>query len=76
MPASAPEFGPILLSIVVPVLDEASNVAVMLDALAPLRARGVEVIVVDGGSSDATTALAGQRGDAMITAPRGRAPPP
>lgn len=73
MPASAPEFGPILLSIVVPVLDEATNVAVMLDALAPLRARGVEVIVVDGGSSDATTALAGPRGDAVITAPRGRA---
>ena len=73
MPASAPEFGPILLSIVVPVLDEAANVAVMLDALAPLRAKGAEVIVVDGGSSDATVALARPRADAVITTTRGRA---
>ena len=40
------------LTIVLPVLDEAAIIVGALQALAPLRARGVEVIVVDGGSSD------------------------
>lgn len=69
MPASAPA----TLSIVVPVLDEAAAVAATLDALAPLRARGAELIVVDGGSSDGTVALARPRADAVVIAPRGRA---
>ena len=73
MPASAAEPATAFLSIVVPVLDEAAHVAALLDTLAPLRARGAEVIVVDGGSSDATAALAGPRADAVITAMRGRA---
>ena len=42
------------LSIIVPVLNEAAGIAAALQALAPLRARGHEVIVVDGGSRDAT----------------------
>ena len=46
------------LTIVVPVLDEAAIVIDALQALAPLRARGAEVIVVDGGSSDGTPRLA------------------
>ncbi|HEX4883951.1 MAG TPA: glycosyltransferase, partial [Casimicrobiaceae bacterium] len=46
------------LSVVVPVLDEAPGIAAALDALAPLRAQGHEVIVVDGGSRDATRDLA------------------
>ena len=61
------------LSIVVPCLNEADGIAEALDALAPLRSRGVEVIVVDGGSSDASVALAQPRSDLVITAPRGRA---
>jgi len=69
MPAPAPA----TLSIVVPVLDEAAGVAATLDALAPLRARGAEVIVVDGGSSDGTLALARRHADAVVSAPRGRA---
>jgi len=40
------------LSIVMPVLNEAAGIVAALEALAPLRARGVEVIVVDGGSCD------------------------
>jgi rSAM/selenodomain-associated transferase 2 len=62
-----------LLSIIIPVLNEASNIAVALDALAPLRARGAEVIVVDGGSSDDTVPSATPLADRVITAPRGRA---
>jgi len=61
------------LSIVVPVLNEAPGIAAALEALAPLRARGHEVIVVDGGSEDASAALAAPRCDRLLAAPRGRA---
>jgi rSAM/selenodomain-associated transferase 2 len=61
------------LSIIVPVLDEAGCIAASLDALAPLRARGHEVIVVDGGSRDNTLALSQARADIVLEAPRGRA---
>jgi len=61
------------LTIVVPVLNEAAGIAESLQALAPLRAQGVEVIVVDGGSSDGTAASCNGRADAVLSAPRGRA---
>ena len=61
------------LSIIMPVLDEGESIAATLDALAKLRARGTEVIVVDGGSRDATIQRARLRADHVITAPRGRA---
>ena len=38
------------LSIVVPTLNEAQGIAAHLGGLAPLRQRGAEVIVADGGS--------------------------
>jgi rSAM/selenodomain-associated transferase 2 len=62
-----------ILSIVIPVLNEAPGIAHTLAALAPLRARGVEVIVVDAGSGDATVALATPLADAVIAGPSGRA---
>lgn len=61
------------LSIIVPVLDEAGAIATCLDTLAPLRARGHELIVADGGSRDNTLALSHGRADIVIEAPRGRA---
>jgi len=61
------------LSIVVPVLDEQDGIVPALDALAGARASGAEVIVVDGGSRDATRALARPLADRVIEAPRGRA---
>jgi rSAM/selenodomain-associated transferase 2 len=61
------------VSIVIPVLDEEAGIADALAALAPLRARGVEVVVVDGGSRDRTVALARPLCDYVIAAPRGRA---
>jgi len=61
------------LSIVVPVLNEAGGIETTLGALAPLRERGAEVIVVDGGSRDATVALARPLADRIVDGPRGRA---
>jgi rSAM/selenodomain-associated transferase 2 len=61
------------LSIVVPVLDEAAGIAATLRALQPLRGRGAELIVVDGGSADGTPAIAAPLADAVRSAPRGRA---
>lgn len=61
------------LSIVVPTLDEAAGIAAALAALQPLRAAGHEVIVVDGGSRDATPALAQPLADRVLAAPPGRA---
>lgn len=61
------------LTVVVPALNEAAGIERCLGALAPLRARGHEVIVVDGGSTDATARLAAPLADRVLTAPRGRA---
>jgi rSAM/selenodomain-associated transferase 2 len=61
------------LSIVVPALDEAAGIRAALEALAPLRARGHEVIVVDGGSADGTAGLARPLCDRLVVTSRGRA---
>ncbi len=62
-----------MISIIVPCLNEAAGIAATLHALAPLRTRGAEIIVVDGGSTDDTVALAQPLADRAISAPRGRA---
>jgi len=61
------------LAIVIPTLTEAAAVEQTLVALAPLRRRGVSVIVADGGSTDDTVARAAALADRVIAAPRGRA---
>jgi rSAM/selenodomain-associated transferase 2 len=61
------------LSIVMPVLDEAAAIAATLRALQPLRGRGHELIVVDGGSRDTTPTLCQGLADRVLSAPRGRA---
>jgi rSAM/selenodomain-associated transferase 2 len=61
------------LSIVIPALNEAERIGAALQALAALRRRGCEVIVVDGGSSDRTRELAEPLCDRVISAARGRA---
>ena len=61
------------LSIVIPVLNEAAGIAAALRALAPLHVRGAEVIIVDGGSSDGSVALARPLADKVLSAAHGRA---
>jgi rSAM/selenodomain-associated transferase 2 len=61
------------VSIIVPVLDEAHAIEAALAPLQAWRAAGAEVVVVDGGSRDATCALAAPLADGVMSAPRGRA---
>lgn len=61
------------LSIVMPVLDEGERIGAAIDALAPLVARGAELIVVDGGSRDGTADRARACGAVVLEAPRSRA---
>ncbi|MBT9476550.1 TIGR04283 family arsenosugar biosynthesis glycosyltransferase [Polaromonas sp.] len=49
---------PARLSVVIPALNESAGIQAALHALAPLRARGAQVVVADGGSTDDTVALA------------------
>jgi rSAM/selenodomain-associated transferase 2 len=61
------------LSIIIPVLDEAAGIRETLSALTPLRERGAQVLVVDGGSQDGTPALCQGLADVVVQGPRGRA---
>jgi rSAM/selenodomain-associated transferase 2 len=61
------------LAVIVPVLDEAAGIAATLQSLAPLRQRGAQVIVADGGSRDDTMLLARPWADQVLAGPRGRA---
>jgi rSAM/selenodomain-associated transferase 2 len=63
------------LTIVVPVLNEAAIIVAALQALAPLRGRGAEIIVADGGSRDGTAQLAAPLADRVIASTRGRGAP-
>jgi rSAM/selenodomain-associated transferase 2 len=62
------------LSLVIPVLNEASLMIPALRSLTALRERGAEVIVVDGGSRDDSMRIATESGcaDLIVSAPRGR----
>ncbi|MBF6649456.1 TIGR04283 family arsenosugar biosynthesis glycosyltransferase [Methylobacter sp. BlB1] len=59
-------------SIIIPALNEAQNIQGCLSALQPLR-NDCELIVVDGGSTDGTPAIAEPLADQVISAPKGRA---
>lgn len=61
------------LSIIIPTLDEAPRIVATLESLGDLRRRGHEVIVADGGSRDATAALARDLADQVVCSPAGRA---
>lgn len=61
------------LAVIVPVFHEAAAIESALARLAPMRARGCEVIVVDGGSTDTTVARARPLADQLVQSARGRA---
>jgi rSAM/selenodomain-associated transferase 2 len=62
-----------MLSIIVPTLNEAETIVPTLASLQKSRSRDAEIIVVDGGSTDATLALARPFCDQITSARRGRA---
>ena len=61
------------LAIVVPMLDEAATLPALLVHLAGWRARGCEVVLVDGGSRDDSVAMARAAGLRVVVVERGRA---
>jgi rSAM/selenodomain-associated transferase 2 len=61
------------LTIVVPTLNEAERIVACLQKLRKLRKGGAELIVADGGSTDATVVLAKPWADRVLVGPRGRA---
>jgi rSAM/selenodomain-associated transferase 2 len=61
------------LSIIMPVLNEAALIQDVLQRLQTLRQQGCEVIVVDGGSTDATVKLATNLADQLIVTEKNRA---
>jgi len=60
------------LSVIVPTLNEAGGLPQLLEDLRELDGVNVEVLVVDGGSSDDTVAVAEAGGAQVLSAPRGR----
>lgn len=61
------------ISIIMPVLNEGAALERTLLSLQPLRARGHEVIVVDGGSRDNTVSIARRHADRIAMSGAGRA---
>ena len=61
-----------LISIIIPVLDEAQDIVKALQALQNFRRQYAEIIVVDGGSGDDTAHLAAPLADRVTVSPKGR----
>ncbi|MGH8354186.1 MAG: TIGR04283 family arsenosugar biosynthesis glycosyltransferase [Pseudomonas sp.] len=61
------------LSVIIPARDEAEALPLLLEDLAPLRAAGAELILVDGGSRDGTPQRAASAVDRVLASAPGRA---
>jgi rSAM/selenodomain-associated transferase 2 len=62
----------VAISIIIPVLDDATALRQLLDDLDAIGHVDAERIVVDGGSSDGSVDIAEGRVDCVVRAPRGR----
>ncbi|MGE3801468.1 MAG: TIGR04283 family arsenosugar biosynthesis glycosyltransferase [Candidatus Kapaibacterium sp.] len=60
------------LSIIIPALNEEENLPRLFESLAPLLRFDIEIIVVDGGSTDQTVEVGRRGGAELIYAERGR----
>ncbi len=63
---------PCLLSIIIPALNEADHLPALLGDLQAQRDIALEIIIGDGGSSDATLSIADAFGVQLVQAQRGR----
>jgi rSAM/selenodomain-associated transferase 2 len=61
------------ISVIIPTLNEAEHIQCCLTPLQPLRAKGHEIILVDGGSEDTTIDLARPLVDTVVKTSPGRA---
>jgi rSAM/selenodomain-associated transferase 2 len=61
-----------MISMIIPILNEAGIITETLSQLQPFRLKGHEVIVVDGGSDDASQRLSRSLADQVICSPQGR----
>jgi len=62
----------VLLSIIIPTLNEAGNLAALFDDLKRQQEISFEIIIGDGGSTDATRSVADSFGVQWVSAQRGR----
>ncbi len=62
-----------MISIIIPTLNEAATISDTLAALQPMRKRGHQVILVDGGSQDSTFSIAKPLVDLALCSSAGRA---
>lgn len=60
------------ISMIIPILNEAGIITETLSHLQPFRVKGHEVIVVDGGSDDASQMSSRPLADQVICSPQGR----
>ena len=62
-----------LLSIIIPVLNDSDHIDRLLQQLSSADQEEIEIIVVDGGSNDDTTEIASRYTEHVLTSVRGRA---
>ncbi|MBC7515561.1 MAG: TIGR04283 family arsenosugar biosynthesis glycosyltransferase [Alkalinema sp. FL-bin-369] len=62
-----------MISVIIPTYNEAANIQLTIDGLNRCKFSDIEIIVVDGGSQDETTAIAAQCGATVLISNPGRA---
>ncbi len=68
VPPQPPQGAAVRVSVIIPTINEAEGIGKVLDGIPPMQ--GLEVLVVDGNSTDGTQQIAEGRGARVITEPR------